>query len=402
VTQMFAESELRMRAERVRALLEEGELDALLVSGDFSAGMNYYWLSGHMPRDFQLNYSRPHIMVLPLRGEPFLYVYDVNAANARAHSWVDDVVGYVPPFSGSALGDALRARNLGSARIGAELGEDLRLFFPAAALTELQSACPHLRLVDAAPLIWRLRMLKSDAEVAYIEAANRINDAGLRAAFAAIRVGDDEEDVARILGRSIVDAGAIRPPYAQINVLSEAKARRLGGASRLLGPIADYALAEGDLLFVDTGAVVAGYWGEFARMASVGEPSAAKRAHHDAIRSIVRRSTFESMRAGATFRGIVEDLVALYREHGYGEEQYGAYVATPPLHYCHGVGLAGSEPPFIRHDSDQPLEPGMVITVEAYLGVDGMVYASEEDVVVTDGEPRVLSPLDEGLFRLSC
>jgi Xaa-Pro aminopeptidase len=380
--------------------MEESSLDALLVSGDFSAGMNYYWLSGHMPRDFQLNHSRPHLMVLPLRGEPFLYVYDVNAANARDLSWVDEVVPYTPPFDGTALGSVLRDRGLESARIGAELGEDQRLFYPALALRELGVECPAVELVDAAPLLWRLRTIKSDAEVAYIEESNRINDAALRRAFAEIRAGDDEIDVARIVGRSIVDAGAVRPPYAQINVLTEAKSRVRGGGSRLVGPMPEYAIAEGDLLFVDSGAVTAGYWGEFARMASAGEPSDAKRSHHDAIRSIVRRSIDESLAPGASSRDVVEHLVVLYREHGYGEDQYGAYVRTPPLHYCHGVGLAGSEPPFVRHDSDETLEPGMVITAEAYLSVDGMLYASEEDVLVTVDGPRLLSPPDEGLFRL--
>jgi Xaa-Pro dipeptidase len=400
VTSFFADGELRARAARARALLEEQCLAALVVSGDFSAGMNYYWLSGHLPRDFQLNYSRPHIMVLPLRGEPFLYVYDVNAANAREQSWVDDVAAYTPPFDGADLGRVLREHGLASGRVGFELGEDQRLLFPALALTELAATCPAIEVVDAAALIWRLRMLKSDAEVEYIEQANRINADGLRAAFAAIRVGDDELDIARILGRSIVDAGAVRPPYAQINVLTEAKSRVLGGGSRLGGPLPEYALADGDLLFVDTGAVTAGYWGEFARMASVGEPSAAKRAHHDAIRSIVQRSIAESLVAGATYRDVVEHLVALYREHGYGEDQFGAYVRTPPLHYCHGVGLAGSEPPFIRHDSTEALEPGMVITAEAYISVDGMTYASEEDVLITAAAPRLLSPLDEGLFAV--
>lgn len=400
MTGLFDDAELHARAERARALMAEQSLDALLVSGDFSAGMNYYWLSGHMPRDFQLNHSRPHLMVLPLRGEPFLYVYDVNAANARDLSWVDDVVAYMPPFDGAALGSVLRDRGLGSARIGAELGEDQRLFYPALALRELGVECPAVELVDAAPLLWRLRTIKSDAEVAYIEESNRINDAALRRAFAEIRVGDDEIDVARIVGRSIVDAGAVRPPYAQINVLTEAKSRVRGGGSRLVGPMPEYAISEGDLLFVDSGAVTAGYWGEFARMASAGEPTTAKRAHHDAIRSIVRRSIDESLVAGASFRDVVERLVVLYREHGYGEEQYGAYVRTPPLHYCHGVGLAGSEPPFVRHDSDETLEPGMVITAEAYLSVDGMLYASEEDVLITADGPRLLSPPDEGLFRL--
>jgi Xaa-Pro dipeptidase len=397
----FADTEMRARADRARALLEERGLDALLVSGDFSAGMNYYWFSGHMPRDFQLNYSRPHVMVLPVHGDPFLYVYDVNVENARELSWVDDVVGYVPPFDGAELGKVLQARGLGSARVGAELGEDQRLFFPAAALTELAAECPQLAVVDASELIWLLRMIKSDAEVAYIEQSNQINGIALSRSFELISRGDNEIDVARIVGRSIVDAGAVRPPYAQVNILSEAKARARGGSSRLLGPMADFALAEGDLLFVDSGAVTAGYWGEFARMASVGDPSPAKRAHHDAIRSIVQRSTNESMFAGATFRDIVVELVGLYREYGYAEDQYGPYVRALPLHYCHGVGLAGSEPPFIRHDSDATLEPGMVITVEAYLSIDGMTYASEEDVLVTPAGPRILSPLDGGLFLLA-
>ncbi|HET8528433.1 MAG TPA: Xaa-Pro peptidase family protein [Gaiellaceae bacterium] len=400
MSRAFSDAEMRGRAERARTLMEERELDALVVSGDFSAGMNYYWLSGHMPRDFQQNYSRPHVMVLPLRSEPFLYVYDVNVENARDESWVEDVAAYMPPFDGAALGEVLRERGLDRGRLGLELGEDQRLLFPALALTELSRACPGLEPVDAAELIWRLRMLKSEAEVAYIAESNRINGDALAAAFAAIRAGDDELEIARVVGRSIVDAGAVRPPYAQLNVLTEAKSRARGGGARLLGPLRDYSLAEGDLLFVDSGAVTAGYWGEFGRMASVGPPTEAKRAHHDAIRSIVRRSIDESLVAGTTFEEVVQHLVRLYREHGYGEEQYGPYVRTPPLHYSHGVGLAGSEPPFVRNDSRAVLEPGMVITPEAYLSVDGVTYASEEDVLVTADGPRILSPLDEGLFGI--
>jgi Xaa-Pro dipeptidase len=378
------------RAERARALLEAHGLDALVVSGDFSAGMNYFWLSGHMPRDFQLNYSRPHLMVLPLHGEPFLYVYDVNEGNARAASWVEDVVAYTPPFSGAAFADVVRSR-LGRVRLGLELGEDQRLFFPAGELRHLDD------IADATPLLTRLRMLKDEAEIAAIERACAVNGAGIARAFARLGAGDDEVDVARALGASIVEAGAVRPPYAQINVLAEAKSRVLGGGSRLLGPLPEYALAEGELLFVDTGAIVDGYWGEFARMASVGEAAPSKRAHHDAIRDIVSRSIAESLHVGASFREIVEHLASLYVDHGYDDAQYGVYLRTPPLHYGHGVGLCGSEPPFIRHDSDDVLEAGMVITPEAYVYVDGMLYASEEDVVVTDDGPRLLSPRDTGL-----
>ena len=42
----------------------------------------------------------------------------------------------------------------------------------------------------------------------------------------------------------------------------------------------------------------------------------------------------------------------------------------------------------------------MVITPEAYIYIDGMLYASEEDVVITEAGPRVLSPRDTGLASL--
>ena len=83
MTPPFDHDELRARAGRARALMERDGFDALIVTGDFTAGMNYYYLSGHQPRDYQLNYSRPHVMVLPRESEPFLFVYGVNAENAR-------------------------------------------------------------------------------------------------------------------------------------------------------------------------------------------------------------------------------------------------------------------------------------------------------------------------------
>ena len=72
-------------------MMEKENLDAIIVSGDFSAGMNYYYLSGHLPRDYQSNFSRPHIMVLKQDGQASLLVYNVNRENAADMSWVKDI-----------------------------------------------------------------------------------------------------------------------------------------------------------------------------------------------------------------------------------------------------------------------------------------------------------------------
>src|SRR4051812_17305211 len=153
MTPPFEKDELRARGARARALMERDGFDALIVTGDFSAGMNYYYLSGHMPRDYQLNYSRPHVMVLPREGDPFLFVYGVNAENARESSWVQDVVTYAPPFSGDGLAAARRSRGLARGRIGAERERRQRLAMPLLEWRGL--AAPVLGASDDAPaLLW--------------------------------------------------------------------------------------------------------------------------------------------------------------------------------------------------------------------------------------------------------
>jgi Xaa-Pro dipeptidase len=398
MTPPFDTDELRARGERARALMERDGLDALIVTGDFSAGMNYYYLSGHQPRDYQLNFSRPHVMVLPRESDPFLFVYGVNADNARESSWVQDVGTYSPPFSGDGLAGALRARGLDRGRIGAELGSDQRLAMPLLEWRALEAGLRDAVLEDASSLLWDLRSIKSDAEVAFIREADRINGEGLARAFSQLRAGDTEVDVARTVGAALIESGAYRPPYAQLLLVSEAKSRALGHGSRMRGPLAEYGLEHGDLLFVDSGVIVSGYWGEFNRMASVGEPRAEQRRHHDAIREVVTRSVDEALKPGTSFREVIERMAGFYRDAGYDESQFGNYLGPPYMHLCHGLGLAGSEPPFVRHDSDQALAPGMVLSCEAYLRHGDMTYGSEEDVVITPDGCDVLSERDPGLY----
>jgi Xaa-Pro dipeptidase len=396
----FDRAELVARAERARALMERDGIDALIVTGDFTAGMNYYYLSGHLPRDYQLNYSRPHVMVLPRTGDPFLWVYGVNEQNARGQSWVEDVVAYAPPFSGTDLAAAMAQRGLDKGRVGAELGVDQRVAMPLLEWQAMATAMPGAELVDAASLLWELRMIKSAAEVAYIRECDQINGEGLARSFAEMRAGDSEVDVARKLGSALVEAGAFRPPYAQALIVSEAKAKALGHTSRMLGPLPDQTIKRGELLFIDSGVTLAGYWGEFNRMACVGEPNADQRHHHDNIREIVRRSIDEALKPGESFRRVIENMVDLYHELGYGDEKIQNYLGPPYMHLCHGLGLASSEPPFVRLDSDDVLRPGMVISCEAYLPVDGMTYGSEEDVLITEDGAEVLSKPDSGLYLI--
>ena len=133
-------------------------------------------------------------------------------------------------------------------------------------------------------------------------------------------------------------------------------------------------------------------------MASVGEPSAEQRRHHDNIREIVRRSIDEALKPGESFRRVIENMADLYRELGYGDEKIRNYLGPPYMHLCHGIGLASSEPPFVRHDSEDMLQPGMVVSCEAYLRDEEMTYGTESDVLITENGAELLSEPDPGLY----
>ena len=91
-------------------------------------------------------------------------------------------------------------------------------------------------------------------------------------------------------------------------------------------------------------------------------------------------------------------MVQLYDGLGLDESQYRNYTGPPYMHLLHGIGLNGSEPPFVRMDSEELLQVGMVMSLEAYLRDDGITYGSEEDVAVTDSGCEILSEIDSGLY----
>lgn len=392
----FPESEYRARVRRAVELMGEYGLDGLMVTGDFSAAPNYRYLSGHSPRDYQLNFARPHVMLLNASGQAILVVYHVNAENAADTSWVKDIREYTQPFRSDAVVQAAKDLGLGQGRIGAELGLEQRLMMPFLEYQAIVDRLPGAKFHDAAALIWDLRMIKSPAEVDRIRRADDINHKALKTALTGMTPGMTEADVFRTVATVMIAEGADRPPFSQILSTSSPKYRRGGHRSRFLGPSTE-PLKNGDLVFVDSGCVIDGYWGEFNRMGVVGQPSDHQAAVHDTIRGIVRRSIAEAFKPGNTHRQVMEHMVGLYREYGLEESQYKRYMQYPFAHLGHGIGLTSSEPPLTRMDNDDTLKPGMTISVEAYLK-DEIVYGSEEDILITETGAEILSEVDTGLY----
>jgi Xaa-Pro dipeptidase len=166
-------------------------------------------------------------------------------------------------------GVSLMAQVLGNiprkfGRIGWEMGRESIIRMPIADFDRIRAACAGIEFADASPLIWRLRMVKSPAEVTKIERACQIASRAYAALPGQLSIGMDEHEVARLFRAELTRQGADAIPFMAVT-------SGAGGYDQIIvGPL-ERKLAGGDVLFIDLGATFDGYFCDFDRNFAVGE-----------------------------------------------------------------------------------------------------------------------------------
>ena len=80
----FPFKEYKNRFEQAQSFMKEKNLKGLLIT----EGNNYTYFSG-ATRDF--SYTRPHILLLPCKGEPVAIIQNFPSWNRKREIWFDDV-----------------------------------------------------------------------------------------------------------------------------------------------------------------------------------------------------------------------------------------------------------------------------------------------------------------------
>lgn len=234
-------------------------------------------------------------------------------------------------------------------------------------------------IVPLNELVEQLRAVKDRAELARIESAARIADEALAATVRMLRPGTTELQVQAALDDAMRAGGATGPAYDTIVASGPNSARPHAlPTSR--------EMASGDLVIIDTGALVDGYRSDMTRTFVLGEMSGPVEAMLD----VVTRSQAAGVAAvgpGVKAGEIDEACRSVIGEAGMGE----AFVHGTG----HGVGLHIHELPRVGSGSAAILRPGHVLTVEPGVYVPGVGGVRVEDLVVVteDGcRPLTLHP----------
>jgi Xaa-Pro aminopeptidase len=130
--------------------------------------------------------------VWPREGEPVLLAAAIERASLRGRSTIGDVRTYAGATEGAvtALGTLLRERGLAKARIGVDLAHVSAHFYRT-----LQRAVPDAAIVDATPLLARVRAIKSAREIEALRVAAQATDRAEWAALDDFRIGWTEADL---------------------------------------------------------------------------------------------------------------------------------------------------------------------------------------------------------------
>lgn len=378
----YEREEYLSRHARIVELMKQAGMDAIMVTAE--PNVNYY--SGWRNFIPWWTYSRPYILIIPVDRDPILMVQGFQHFDASRDSWIEDVRSYEPLVGVPAkvVGDLFRELGLIGKQIGLELGHEQRVNMPPNDFEAIKQELAGCIFVDAASIIWKQRLIKSEAEITAHRQACDIADKAYTAAFSQAREGMSEKEVARIFGQTIFKEGG---EQGFCIVLSGS-----GNYGRVAGMPTDRILQKGDLMWVDLAVIFNGHWCDYCRAAVVGGPTDEQNRLQDAIIDITMK-TASCVRPGIT----VADLSKMCLEYA---AEYEIDFSFPCGRLGHGMGINSTEPPHIALYDDTVLEPGMIFTLEPGIVNEIGTFIVEENIVVRSDGYELLTTTPRRLYTI--
>jgi Xaa-Pro aminopeptidase len=244
----------------------------------------------------------------------------------------------------------------------------------------------RIELVGVVGMVERLRAVKEPAEVASMRQAAGLADDALRWLLERGLVGRTERAVALALEQRIRSLGAEDPSFPAIVA---------GGAHGALPHASprDVEISGGELVVIDWGARVDGYNSDCTRTVAAGAAGEEAASVYGVVLE-AQLAGVSAVRPGAGGREVDSAARSVIDAAGLGE-RFGHGLG-------HGVGLEVHEDPRLSQRSDDVLAAGNAVTVEPGVYQPGRLGVRIEDlVVVTDGEPEILTTSPKELVTVS-
>ncbi|HZT91269.1 MAG TPA: Xaa-Pro peptidase family protein [Gaiellaceae bacterium] len=375
------------KLDRVRALMAERDLDALVVRAPDNVLYltNFWGMKGY------------DACVFPRDGEAVLITIEASEEDAARTAWTSDVrfvPGYAPddprPVPARTL-DAALAASSGYGNVGLELSlgtqaADRMVGEPTTFTKAWFDAWPGAD--DAMAVLVPARALKTKQEVERMRVANELCGAAMDAVAADLRVGMKESQAAALWQSHVHGEGTGRDGVDLSLGFSLVWA---GRGIKTFTATADLPVEEGEPVLFEIWVCVDGYWCDHTKLLVVGELRDDYAQLEAGLLDVYDRAVAHC-RPGASFA----QLDVLVRD---GIAELG-FPGQPTHPICHGVGARAHEPPYAHQAVDGSIEEGMVLAIEPgcyWPGGGGLRV--EDNFLITAGGAEKLSPFPDGVVR---
>ncbi|ERL99407.1 Xaa-Pro aminopeptidase [Rhodobacteraceae bacterium HIMB11] len=362
----FPRAEYEARLETANRAMHANSLDAILLASE--AEVRYF--TGFRTQFWQ-SPTRPWFVILRRDQTPLAIIPEIGA-ELMARSDIAEIEAWPAPRPHDDGLSLLKDRLGNCQRLGVLMGHETTFRMPLNDVFELRAALPA-EWIDATDIIRDLRMVKSDREIAYIRQICGIASQGFARVPEIANAGHSLSSVFREFKRMLLELGADDVPYL------------VGGVDHpsyddVISPPDDRPLSNGQILMLDTGATLNGYFCDFDRNYAVGTPTkSAQRAYaklYDATDAAMEMAR-PGVRACDLFAAMAKSMDTQNSDVG---------------RFGHGLGMQLTEWPSLAAWDETIIRENMVLTLEPSIGVDGGgIMVTEENILITDGVPILLS-----------
>lgn len=354
------------RRERLSRQLAEARIDALMVSNP----VNVTYLTG-----FTGDSS-----VLLIRRDGLLLVSDSRYTGQLAEECPELPVHIRSTTQKLPDAVAQALKQFGIRSVGFESNA-----VTVAELELLRQLAPSLDWKGGADRVERLRTIKDASELAAIRTSIEVAERVFMAFRALLRLEDTEKDLCDAIEHYARRAGGSGTAFPPIVAVGER-------AALPHAPPTNRTVASGEMLLVDWGVTAPLYKSDLTRVlvrcktSTFSRTASATAAKLHEVHSVVlqaQEAALRAVRPGVSMCAIDAAARAVIAEAGYGE-YFGHGLG-------HGFGLQIHEAPWLRPNVDEPVEPGMIFTLEpgVYLPGWGGVRIEDDVLVTPDGVERL-------------
>ncbi|KAF0197433.1 MAG: Xaa-Pro dipeptidase [Bacillota bacterium] len=242
-----------------------------------------------------------------------------------------------------------------------------------------------VELVPVTGAVEKLRMVKDEAELSYMQKATEIAEAALEMILPKIKAGVSEAYVALELEVAMRRLGGERLAFDSISASGPRSSLPHGRASERV-------IQTGDFLTLDFGAVYNGYCCDMTRSFVIGTASPEQEKIYNIVLE-AQRAALAAVRPGIVGKDVDKVARDIISAAGYGE-RFGHGLG-------HGVGRMVHEGPSAGSKSEDILQPGMVVTIEPGIYIPEWGGVRIEDmVVVTENGYRNFNRFSKELICL--